>query len=198
MPVVRAWPEHRRSGSGRRQRGLCDSGLELVFGLPSEFGFQFGRVDQIPAVVVRSVGDVFDPLVRIQIQRRRDTASDIEVGDLTTRGDIEDRQQPRVDTRCGGNRTQIGMQHPVHRSTVIGHMRPIPRLQSVSVDRDLASTQQIRHRKRNQLLRQLVGAVVVGAAREPDIALRAGRHIRAYYLVPRLPSLHCRGLRVQR
>ena len=52
--------------------GFSDPGLEVVFGPPPELGFQLARIDEVAAIVVGPVRDVFDPLVGIEILTSRD------------------------------------------------------------------------------------------------------------------------------
>ena len=56
-------------------------------------------------------------------------------------------------------------EHGIDRATVIADVQPVPNLHAVPIDRQRLALHAVVNHKRDELLRELVGAIVVGAAR---------------------------------
>ena len=139
--------------------GLADTGLERLGRLPAEFAFDLGGVDGVAAVVAGAVLDVGDLLfVRLAVGTRTEFVEDgaqgvddVEVGHFVPAADVVDLAHPaRLEDTADG-------------AAVVFHIEPVADLLAVAVDGQGLAGQGVVDDQRNELFREVVGAVVVGA-----------------------------------
>ena len=140
--------------------GLFDPLFELQAGLPAQLVFEFARVDGVSQVVTRAVGDIRDQLFRsafgiaqqpvhgfddhpyqVDVLPFVETPDVVRVGDLAL---VEDH----VDGPC-----------------VVLDVEPVADVLPAAVHGQRPSVADVVDEQRNQLLRELVGPVVVRAVR---------------------------------
>ena len=138
--------------------GFFDALLELQRGFPAQLVFQFARIDGIPQVVPRTVGDVGDELLALAFgvaQQPIDGADDdfnqvdvlpfVESADIVGFGDaafVEDQ---------------------VDGAGVVFDVEPVADVLAAAVDGQRTAFPYVVDEERNQLLGKLVGPVVVRA-----------------------------------
>ena len=139
--------------------GLLDAGLESLEGLPAEFAFDLGSVDGVAAVVAWAVLDVGDLLfVRLAVGTRaefvEDSAQgvdDVEIGLFVPAADVVDLAHP------------ASFQNAADGAAMVFHIEPVADLLTVAVDGQRLAGQGVVDAERDELFREVVGAVVVGA-----------------------------------
>ena len=133
--------------------GLLDAVLELRLRRPAEFRVDLRRVDGVAAVVALAVGDVLDEVFGLT-ELLEDGLDDVDVGALIVAADVVDL----ADTAL--------LQNQVNRMAVILDVEPVADILAVAVDRQLLVGQRVDDHQRDELLREMVRAVVVRAARD--------------------------------
>ena len=132
---------------------LLDAILELRLRLPAEFRVDLRRVDGVAAVVALAVGDVLDEVFALA-EFLEDGLDDIDIGALIVAADVVDL----ADTPL--------LQDQVDGMAVVLHIEPVADVLAVAVDRQLLIGQRVDDHQRDELLREVVRAVVVRAARD--------------------------------
>ena len=139
--------------------GLADAGLEGLCRLPAEFTFELAGVDGVATVVAGAVLNVGDlVLVGFAVGARAEFVEDgaqgmddVEVGFFVPAADVVDLAHPaRFEDAADG-------------AAVVFHIEPVADLLAVAVDGQRLAGQRIVDAQRNELFREVVGAVVVGA-----------------------------------
>ena len=152
--------------------GLADAGLEGLGRLPAQFALDLAGVDGVAAVVagaVRDVGDLF--LVGLAVGARAEFVEhgaegvdDVEVGLFVPAADV------------------VGLAHPARfenaadGAAMVFDIEPVADLLAVAVDGQRLAGQRVEDDQRDELFREVVGAVVVGAV--------GGEHRQAVGVVP--------------
>lgn len=132
---------------------LLDTVLELRLRLPAEFRVNLRRVDGVAAVVALAVSDVLDEVFGLA-ELLEDGLDDVDVGTLIVAADIVDLADATL------------LQDQVDGMAVILNVEPVANILAVTIDRQLLVGQRIDDHQRNELLREVVRAVVVRAARD--------------------------------
>ena len=133
--------------------GLLDAVLELRLRLPAEFRVDLRRVDGVTAVVALAVGDVLDEVFGVA-ELLEDGLDDVDVGALIMAADVVDLADAAL------------LQNQVDGMAVILDVEPVADVLAVTVDRQLLVGQRVDDHQRDELLREVVRAVVVRAARD--------------------------------
>jgi hypothetical protein len=143
---------------------FADAGLEGLSGFPAEFAVDLGRVDGVAAVVTGTIGDIGDLLfVALSIRARgklvkdgTEGMDDVEVRLLVPPANVVGLPHPACleDTANGGG--------------VVLHIEPVAHLLAVAVDGERLAGEGIVDHQWDKLLREVVGAVVVGAVRREN------------------------------
>ena len=138
---------------------LADAGLEGLGRLPAEFPFELAGVDGVATVVagaVLHVGNLF--LVRFAVgtwaefvEDGAQGMDDVKVGHFVPAADVVDLAHP------------ARLQHAADGAAVVLDVEPVADLLAVTVDGQLLAGQCIVDDQRDELFREVVGAVVVGA-----------------------------------
>lgn len=145
--------------------GLLDAFLKLEAGFPSELALQFAGVDGVAQVVAFAVGDVRDQVHVFALFPAKQTV-----------GGVDERLHdvdvlPLVETAdVVGVGNLAFVENQVDRPCVIHHIQPVAHVLAFSVDRERLAVADVVDEQRDELLRELVRAVVVGAVRHD------GRH----------------------
>lgn len=133
--------------------GLLDAVLELRLRLPAELCVDLRRVDGVAAVVALAVGDVLDEVFGLA-ELLEDGLDDVDVGALIVTADVVDLANATL------------LQDQVDGMAVILDVEPVANILAVTVDRQLLVGQRVDDHQRDELLREVVRAVVVRAARD--------------------------------
>ena len=132
---------------------LLDAVLEFRLRLPAEFRVDLRRGDGVAAVMPLAVGDVLDEVFGLA-ELLEDGLDDVDVGALIVTADVVDLADATL------------LQDQVDGMAVILNVEPVANILAVTVDRQLLVGQRIDDHQRNELLREVVRAVVVRAARD--------------------------------
>ena len=132
---------------------LLDAVLEFRLRLPAELRVDFRRVDGVAAVVALAVGDVLDEVFGLA-ELLEDGLDDVDVGALIVAADVVDLADAAL------------LQDQVDGMAVILDVEPVADVLAVAVDRQLLVGQRVDDHQRDELLREVVRAVVVRAARD--------------------------------
>ena len=137
--------------------GARQPGLEIVRRRPGQRRLGARRIDLVAEIVARTVGDEMDqPLARAgrirqtAVQMGADRAHHIQVAARLAGAD-----------RVGGARLAV-LQHAHQRGGVILDEHPVAPVGAVAVDRQGLALQRVQRDQRDQLLRKLPRAVIVG------------------------------------
>ena len=133
--------------------GLLDAVLELRLRLPAELCVDLRRVDGVAAVVALAVGDVLDEVFGLA-ELLEDGLDHVDVGALIVAADVVDLADASL------------LQDQVDGMAVILDVEPVADVLAVAVDRQLLVGQRVDDHQRDELLREVVRAVVVRAARD--------------------------------
>lgn len=133
--------------------GLLDAVLELRLRLPAEFRVYLRRVDGVAAVMALTVGDVLDEIFRLA-ELLENGLDNIDVGALIVAADVVDLADAAL------------LQDQVDGVAVILDVEPVADVLAVAVDWQLLVRQRVDDHQRDELLREVVRAVVVRAARD--------------------------------
>src|SRR5690606_9593 len=162
---------------------LRQAALEGVARLPAQFTAQLAGVDRVAAIVARPVGDEGDlRLVRLAIrarttlvEQRADGLYHLDVLLLRIAADVIGLADPAVG------------QHGADRIAVVADEQPVAYLTAVAVDRQRLAGQRLRDYQRDELLRKVVGPIVVRAG--------GGQHRQAVGVVERAHQMVGRSFR---
>ena len=133
--------------------GLLDAVLELRLRLPAELRVDLRRVDGVAAVVALAVGDVLDEVFGLA-ELLEDGLDDVDVGALIVAADVVDLADAAL------------LQDEVDGAAVILDIEPVADVLAVAVDRQLLIGQRVDDHQRDELLRKMIRAVVIRAARD--------------------------------
>ena len=133
--------------------GLLDAVLELRLRLPTELRVDLRRVDGVAAVVALAVGDVLDEVFGLA-ELLEDGLDDVDVGALIVAADVVDLADASL------------LQDEVDGTAVVLDIEPVADVLAVAVDRQLLVGQRVDDHQRDELLREVIRAVVVRAARD--------------------------------
>ena len=142
----------------RQDDALLEGGLRV----PAEVVLDLGGVDAVAAVVAQTVGDVLDEvladavILQAVVELLDDGLDDEDIGALVVAADVVDLAD------------LAAVADHVDGFAVILNVQPVADLHSVAVDGQLLVVLDIVDHQGDQLLRELVGAVVVGAAGDVD------------------------------
>ena len=132
---------------------LFDAVLELRLRRPAEFRVDLRRVDGVAAVVALAVSDVLDEVFGLA-ELLEDGLDDVDVGTLIVAADVVDLADAAL------------LQDQVDGMAVILDVEPVADVLAVAVDRQLLVGQRVDDHQRDELLREVVRAVVIRAARD--------------------------------
>lgn len=135
--------------------GRKDAGLEVVGRLPAELRLELRRIHRIAKVMSRSVLDIVDQGLRLA-QGLQDGLDDLEVGSLVVSADVVDLAVAAVsDDQVDG-------------VVVVTDIEPVTDVGTIAVDRKGFVMHRLLDHERDELLRELVGTVVVAASADGD------------------------------
>ncbi len=138
--------------------GQDDALLKGSFGVPAQIVLDLGGVDAVAAVVAQTVGHVLDEVLadalvlQAVVQLLDDGLDDEDVGALVVAAHVVHLTDLAV------------ICYHVDGLAVVFHIQPVADLHTVTVDGQLLVVLDVVDHQRDELLRELVGAVVVGAA----------------------------------
>ena len=142
--------------------GQDDALLEGSLGVPAQIVLDLGGVDAVAAVVAQTVGDVLDEVfadavvLEAVVELLDDGLDNEDVGALVVAADVVDLAD------------LAAVADHVDGLAVILNVQPVANLHSVAVDGQLLVVLDVVDHQRDELLGELVGAVVVGAAGDVD------------------------------
>ena len=142
--------------------GQDDALLERGLGVPAQIVLDLGGVDAVAAVVAQTVGNVLDQILadavvlQAVVQLRDDGLDDEDVGALVVAAHIVDLAD------------LAAVADHIDGLAVILNVQPVTDLHTVTVDRQLLVVLDVVDHQGDQLLRELIGTVVVGAAGNVD------------------------------
>ena len=129
--------------------------------------------------MTRTILDVTDQAFRL-VQRFQDGFDNLQVGSLIVSADVVNLTDASL------------VENQVDRLTMVGYVQPVADIRAVTVYRKFLVCQRTADHQRNQLLREMIWTVVIGAAgychRKPvssmvcqykQIRTRLGRRVRA-------------------
>ena len=171
-----------------------DSFLELQAGSPAQFALELARVDGVPQIVACAVGDVRDKLLRRPlgvaqqpVHRPYDDPYQVDVLPLVEAPDV---------VRLGD---LAPVEDHVDGPRMVFHVQPVAHVLPAAVHRQRPSVADVVDEQRDELLRELVGPVVVRAVRDrgakpvgagpgahEHVGARLGRTVRRARVVRRL------------
>ena len=131
-------------------RDSLDTVLELGFRQPAQLIVNLGRVDCIAHIMALTVTNMGNQALRLA-QLFADNFHDFNVLLLVVTTDIVDFTHATL------------MDNQVDCLTVILHIQPVTDIQTLAINRQRLISQSIGNHQRNQLLREVVRAIVVGA-----------------------------------
>src|SRR6266702_3913807 len=156
--------------------GRGQAGVEAARGRPAQLP-DLGRVHRVAPVMPWPVADVLDHLLA-SAEGGQEMAGQLEVADLVAGADVVDL--PAAATT----------QHQVDGAAVVKHIEPVADVAAAAIQRHLVPVNQVGHKQRDDLLGELIGPVVVGAAGHHHVQLKGGgirqRHQRAACLARRV------------
>ncbi len=133
--------------------GLLDAVLELRLRLPAELCVDLRRVDGVAAVVALAVSDMLDEVFGLA-ELLEDGLDDVDVGALIVAADVVNLADAAL------------LQDEVDGAAVILDIEPVADVLAVAVDWQLLVGQRVDDHQRDELLREVIRAVVVRAARD--------------------------------
>ena len=135
--------------------GLVDAVGKLRLRQPAQLVVDLGGVDGVAHIVALAVGDVGDQALRLA-QLLADQPHDVDIPHLVVAADVVYLAHPSAaDDEVDG-------------LAVILHIQPVPDVQALAVHRQRLVVQRVGDHQRDQLLREVIRAVVVGAAAHRD------------------------------
>ena len=140
--------------------GLGQALVEVVGGGPAELADPAG-VQRVAPVVAWPVGHELDHVLA-GAERGQDAAGQLQVGDLVAAADVVD------------GAGLAAPQHQVDGAAVVEHVQPVADVAAAAVQRHLVAVHQVGDEQRDDLLGELVGPVVVGAAGHHHVQLVGG------------------------
>ena len=135
--------------------GLVDAIGELCLRQPAQLVVDLGGVDGVAHIVSLAVGDVGDEALRLA-QLLADQLHDVDVPHLVVTADVVDLAHPAI------------TEDEVDGLAVILHIQPVADIQPLAVHRQWLVIQRIGDHQWDQLLREVIRTVVVGAAAHRD------------------------------
>ena len=132
---------------------LLDAVLELRLRLPAELRVDLRRVDGVTAVMALAVGDVLDEAFGLA-ELFEDSLDDVDVGTLIVAADVVDLADAAL------------LQDQVNRMAVVLDVEPVADVLAIAVNRQLLVGQRVDDHQRDELLWEMVRAVVIRAARD--------------------------------
>ena len=140
---------------------LFDAFLELEGGFPSEFVLELGGVDGITKVMTGAVGDVGDELLAGAFRVAEEAVDSL--NHHLHNVDV----LPFIEAADVVSITRLApVENDVDSAGVILHIEPVAYVLSFAVDGQRLSVPDIVDEERDELLRELVGTVVIGAVRD--------------------------------
>ena len=144
--------------------GLTNAGLEGLSRFPSQLPIDLGSIDGVAAIMTGTIGDVGDLLLvalsigagRKLIKDGTEGVDDVEVRLLVPPADVI------------GLTHLAGLEHATYGGGVVLHIEPVTDLLAVTVDRERLTGEGVVDDQRDELLGEVVGAVIVGAIRRED------------------------------
>ncbi len=139
--------------------GFADAGLEGFGGLPAQLGFELARVDGVAAVVASAVGHIGDLLsVALAVgagaqlvEQGAHGVDDLDVGLLVPAAHVVGLTQTAA------------FEHAADGAAMVFHVQPVANLHAIAVHRQRLARQGVDDHQRDELLGEVVRAVVVAA-----------------------------------
>ena len=137
--------------------GFADTGFKSFLRLPSKLTAHLGRIDGIAAIVagaIRHIGDLLTIRARFWhhlVQQIADGVYHLQILLLVVTADVV------------GLPDHAGGHHLVESARVVFHIEPVTDLVALAIDRQRLAIQRVEDDQRDQLLGEVVRAVVVGA-----------------------------------
>ena len=135
--------------------GALEPGVEADGRLPPEALGAVGG-ERVPAVVAGAVGDVGDQRL-VAAGELQDPLDDVDVGELVGPADVVDLARLPA------------LEHDRDRAAEVAHVEPVADLHPVAVDGQRVARERVQDAERDQLLRVLARAVVVGGAADQGV-----------------------------
>ena len=131
--------------------GLFDTVCKLCFRQPAQFVVDLGRVDGITHIVALTVGDIGNQTLRLA-QFLADQLNNVDVLHLIVTAHVVDFADLAV------------VDDEIDCLAVILHIQPVTHVFTLAVNRQRLVCQGIGDHQRNQLFREVIRAIVVGAS----------------------------------
>ena len=138
--------------------GLFDAFLELERRLPAELALKLARIDRVAEIVAGAVGDIGDQMVarafgiaQQPVHRPDEHLDQIDVLPLVEPADVV------------GLGNAAFVENQIDGPGVVFHVEPVAHVLALPVDRERLAVPDIVDEQRDELLRELVGTVVVRA-----------------------------------
>src|SRR3990172_10272048 len=149
---------------------LKKPGLEGVARRPMQLPFELTGIDRVSPIVPQPVRHMSDQRIRL-VEGPEDQTGEIDIGPLAVAADVVTLTLPSP------------LEDQRQRFTVILHVKPVADVEPVAVQRERFVGERIGDKQRDDLLRELVGAIVVATAcddhRQPvGVNVRIGQEIR--------------------
>ena len=125
--------------------------------LPSKLTAHLGRIDGIAAIVTRAIRHIGD-LIAIRARFRHHLVQQIADGVYHLQILLL-----VVTANVVGLSDQASGHHLVERARVVFHIEPVTDLVTLAIDRQRLAIQRVKNDQRDQLLGEVVRAVVIGA-----------------------------------
>src|SRR5574341_2406752 len=127
---------------------LKKPGLEGVARLPMQLPFQLTGIDRVTPIVPQTVRHVSDQRIRLA-EGAEDQTSRVDIRPLAAGADIVTSALPTP------------LENQGQCCTVILHMKPVADVKPVTIQREQFIGERIGDKQRDDLLRELIGAIVV-------------------------------------
>src|SRR5262249_47287831 len=138
--------------------------LERMFRRPAEFAVELGKVDGIAKIMSRTIGHERDQLAMRRpcralpeaIHDLADRANDVNVAAFCTAADVVALAKTTL------------LEHSYQSLCVVVDIKPIADVEASSINRHLFAGEPLDDGQRDQLLGELIGAIVVRAVGDKD------------------------------
>ena len=143
--------------------GLADSGIEILLRFPAKFVHQLGWIDRIAQIVSGTVRHMRDQILVLAglagtklIKNAAHGLDHLKIGALVVPADV---------VRLTGNALLV---HKTKRGGMVIDIEPVTHVCALAIDRQRLSVETVQYDERNELFREMVWAIVVGAVRDEN------------------------------
>ena len=131
--------------------GSRNARIKGILRLPAQLRLNLGRIHGVAQIVARAVLYELDQALRL-VKRPENGLYHLQIGPLVVSADVVDLSHAALSD------------HQVDGRAMVGDIEPVADIFPCTVNRQLLIRQRAADDERNQLLREMVGSVVVGAA----------------------------------